>query len=121
MGRKHWEKEKLLVTSNFSFSHSVFKRLVPQTRKNQGLFGKGLINNFLQYINSYHTNQTVNNPEGEAFEKIVGEGENACNLHFPTMFTTRSRKNTAFWVNFIVVLKCFQFGPVWNVVVGWLS
>ena len=38
-----WEKEKLLVTSNFSFSHSVFKRLVLQTRKNQGLFGKGLI------------------------------------------------------------------------------
>ena len=27
---------------NFSFSHSVFKRLVLQTRKNQGLFGKGL-------------------------------------------------------------------------------
>ena len=38
-----WEKEKLLVTSNFSFSHNVFKRLVLQTRKNQGLFGKGLI------------------------------------------------------------------------------
>ena len=37
-----WEKEKLLVTSNFSFSHSVFKSLVMQTRKNQGLFGKGL-------------------------------------------------------------------------------
>ena len=37
-----WKKEKLLVTSNFSFSHSVFKRLVLQTRKNQGLFGKGL-------------------------------------------------------------------------------
>ena len=33
-----WEKEKLLVTSNFSFSHSVLKRLVLQTRKNQGLF-----------------------------------------------------------------------------------
>ena len=28
--------------SNFSFSHSVFKRLVLQSRKNQGLFGKGL-------------------------------------------------------------------------------
>ena len=40
--RKHWEKEKLLVTSNFSFSHSVFKRLVQQTCKSQGLFGKGL-------------------------------------------------------------------------------
>ena len=37
-----WEKEKLLVTSNFSFSYSVFKRLGLQTRKNQGLFGKGL-------------------------------------------------------------------------------
>ena len=42
MGRKHWEKEKLLVMSNFSFSRSVFKGLVLQTRKNQGLFGKGL-------------------------------------------------------------------------------
>ena len=37
-----WEKEKLLVTSNFSFSHSVFKRLVMQTRKNHDLFGKRL-------------------------------------------------------------------------------
>ena len=27
-----WEKEKLLVTSNFSFSNKVFKRLVRQTR-----------------------------------------------------------------------------------------
>ena len=37
-----WEKEKLLVTSNFSFSHGVFKRLVLQTGKNKGLFGKGV-------------------------------------------------------------------------------
>ena len=37
-----WEKEKLLISSNFFFSHSVFKRLVMQTHKNQGLFGKGL-------------------------------------------------------------------------------
>ena len=37
-----WEKENLLVTSNFSFSHNVSKRLVLQTRENQGLFGKGL-------------------------------------------------------------------------------
>ena len=36
-----WEKEKLLVKSSFSFSRSVFKTLVLQTRKNQGLFGKG--------------------------------------------------------------------------------
>ena len=41
--KTRWEKEKLLVTSNFSFSHSVFKRLLLQTRKNQGLFRKGLM------------------------------------------------------------------------------
>ena len=37
-----WEKEKLHVMSNFSFSLSVFKRLVLQTLKKQGLFGKEL-------------------------------------------------------------------------------
>ena len=43
--KRLWEKEKLLVTSNFSFSHSVFKRPVRQTSENKGLFGKGLIKN----------------------------------------------------------------------------
>ena len=38
-----WEKEKLFVTSNFSFSYRVFKRHELQICKNQGLFGKGLI------------------------------------------------------------------------------
>ena len=37
-----WEKEKLLVKSNFTFSHSVFKGHALQTHKNKGLFGKGL-------------------------------------------------------------------------------
>ena len=32
----------MLITSNFSFSHCVFKRDVLQSRKNQGLFGKGV-------------------------------------------------------------------------------
>ena len=36
-----WEKEKLLVTSNFSFSHCVFKRLILQTRKYQACLGRG--------------------------------------------------------------------------------
>ena len=39
MGRKQRKKEKLLISSNFSFSHSVFKRLVLPTRKNKGQFG----------------------------------------------------------------------------------
>ena len=36
------EKEKLLIMSNFSFSHSVFKTVVHQTHKNHSLLGKGL-------------------------------------------------------------------------------
>ena len=39
-----WEKEKLLVTSNFSFSHGVFKRLVSQGRQKVSLCGNGLRN-----------------------------------------------------------------------------
>ena len=35
------KSEKLLVTSDFSFSHSVFKRLGLQTCIKKGLFGKG--------------------------------------------------------------------------------
>ena len=41
--KTRWQEEKLLVTSIFSFSHSVFKRLALQTRKNQVLYGKGLV------------------------------------------------------------------------------
>ena len=32
----------MLVTSIFSFSYNVFKKLLPQGSKNQGLFGKQL-------------------------------------------------------------------------------
>ena len=43
---KQWkalrEKQKLLVTSNFSFSHSIFKRLVSQGRQKMSLSEKGL-------------------------------------------------------------------------------
>ena len=38
-------------TSNFFFSHGVFKRLVLQTHKIQGLFGKRLINIAFHFIN----------------------------------------------------------------------
>ena len=54
-----WEMEKLLVTSNFSFSHSVFKRLVLQTHKNQGWFGKGLTHS--------HTMSPFDDPGKQAF------------------------------------------------------
>ena len=41
---------KTLVTSNFSFSRSVFKSLMLLTRKNQGLLGKGLIGQDLMHL-----------------------------------------------------------------------
>ena len=64
IGRKQWEKEKWLVTSNFSFSHSVFKRLVSQGRQKVSLCGNGLT--------LYHTIQTFNKPKGEGFSKHRG-------------------------------------------------
>ena len=43
-GQKTLGKEKLLIKSNFFFSHSVLKRLVYYIHaKNQGLFRKGLM------------------------------------------------------------------------------
>ena len=65
-----WEKEKLLVMSNFSFSHSVFKRLVLQTCKNQGLFGKGLNENI--YIPLFNLAQVLELVFGTV-ENIVGK------------------------------------------------
>ena len=41
-----WEKEKLLIRSNFSFSHSIFKRLVSQGRQKVSLCGNGLNDDF---------------------------------------------------------------------------
>ena len=71
------EKEKLLVMSNFSFSHSVFKRHVLHTHKNQGLFGKGLT--------LYQTTK---------FTSILTLGNIQVLLPFPTMLSnTSSQKN----------------------------
>ena len=50
-GRKHCgKKEKLLVTSNFSFSHSVFKRLVSQRRQKVSLCGNGLTHSLINHF-----------------------------------------------------------------------
>ena len=54
--------EKLLVMSNVSFSHCGFKRLVQQTRKNQGLFGKGL---------TTQKSSAFKNPEGKGESAVI--------------------------------------------------
>ena len=90
-----WVKEKLMVTSNFSFSHNVFKRLVLQTCKNQGFLGKGLTGK--KRLNSLpkdkflygskfadDNSNTVLTMEFVFYriKNIVGEGENVGYQHF---------------------------------------
>ena len=84
-----WEKEKFLVVSNFSLFRIVFKRLVLQTCKTKGLFGKGLYINqnikFVFYI----------------AEKIMAKGENVVYeyLFFFPMFLTLSQTKPCFYVS----------------------
>ena len=73
-----WAKEKLLVTSNFSFSRSVFKRLVLQTRKNQGSFGKGL--SVLVYFADPKKSHAGEGRELKALNIIRGQGGKRCSL-----------------------------------------
>ena len=100
-----WVKEKLLVTSNFSFTHSVFKRLVSQGRQKVSLCGNGL----RPVDNSCHIGHTyiLKTTEGrKAFENIVGKRENAGKEHFssiPTMFFALSKLNFKFSVEFILL------------------
>ena len=50
--KTQWKKEKLLVPSNFSFSHSVFKRPLEQTRKNRACLEKGYVYRVLLIVSS---------------------------------------------------------------------
>ena len=68
------EKEKLLITSNFSFSHSVFKRLILQTRKNQGLFGKGLISIVHKMLSFVELGEGTMSKVRAMLEQLSGKG-----------------------------------------------
>ena len=80
--------------SNFSFSHSVFKRLVLQTHKYQGLFGKRLNCQFLsKCLQGYWSITTqcriLTHWRYIDVENIVRKGEIACikqYLFFPQCF-----------------------------------
>ena len=72
--------EKLLVTSNFSFSHNVFKRLVSQGRQKASLCGNGLKLHQLYY--PLPDNPDFQRPLAKyLFEKIVWKEENAGDQH----------------------------------------
>ena len=68
MGIKHSGKRRNCSLRAISpFFHSVFKRLVLQTRKNQGLFGKGLSYTlpYLPHRLGFGDKQEVKDPEEE--------------------------------------------------------
>ena len=85
MGKKYCgKKEKLLVTSNFSFYHSVFNRPVSQTRQKVSLCGNGLTlsqtTNFrLFQTGRFHRSNLKFDENGRKFSKLVennvGRGE----------------------------------------------
>ena len=101
------KKEKLLVTSNFSFSHDVFYSYISIVHQNAALCGNGLT--------LYQTTKIVDFSKLEAFadnkinvtqklkfalgrvdlQNIVGKGENAGNKF-----------------QLFVICKCFEFGLV---------
>ena len=72
-GRNHCEKRrnKLLVTSNFFFSHNVCHSYISFVHQNAALFGNWLTQSRL-----------LTTLKEKAFENIVGRGENAGNQHF---------------------------------------
>ena len=77
--------------TNFAFSHSVFKRLEQQTRKNQGLFGKGLNSCKLK---EFADNNLMFYENGTSFSKWV---EN-----------TVGKREIAYYEQFLLFPQCFQ-------------
>ena len=101
-----WEKEKLVVTSNCSFSHGVFKRLELQTCKNQGFLGKRLTH--------YHTRQHFDAVKIYSCGKHCEKRRNSCNKQF-LLFSHCFLPYMALIFHFQCTLKCcLQFLSIWT-------
>ena len=83
-------KGNLLVSSNFSFYHSVFKRHVLQTHKNRGFFGKGLTCQNWKPLQTSHCYSKHIFLSSHCVKNIVKKGENAGYQIFPLLYETRS-------------------------------
>ena len=117
MSRKHcWKRRNCSLRTISPFPTVFSKRLVLQTSKNQGLFGKGLT--------LYHTIPTLNDPEKEGFWKHFGK-RRKCWLPafspFPKMFfilhpppPQKKKKKKIQCLSCIdfVACYCFEFGLV---------
>ena len=108
------EKEKVLATSTFSFSHNVFN---PIKDKNHNF---KYFNFVVCKCSSLFTTQSrlLTALYKKSFKNIVGKGENAGNQHFfsfsHNVFYPFQNKFQVFSHIYFVVCRCFQFGLVYN-------
>ena len=95
--------------SNFSFSHSVFKRLVSQGRQKVSLCGNGLT--------LHYTNLRFNNPVEKPFESIEEDADNQHFFPFPQCVlyqfgnTFQCTKSYPCFLEFRLPILCTIFLP----------
>ena len=91
------EKENLLVTSNFSFSHSIFKRLLFQRHQKVSLCGNGLTSWREKTLAEqfWKKRENASFVAWESFVNTVGQEENTDNQHFSLLecFSIRDRNH----------------------------
>ena len=110
-----WEKEKLLKSSNFSYSQCFlpfWKTFIKFTI----VICKLLVWKSLNFVvlekrlTLYQTILTFNDTEKKkkSSEHIVGKGENIGKQHFllfPTLFSTHSKRNFCFYITLLCHLQ----------------
>ena len=87
-----WPKEKLLIMSNFSFGHNVFKRRLLLLHQNVSAGGKGLKVVYSRFV-------------------VCWKGKQTC--HHPWSKVIISNKSVSFWMFSIVYIFTFTKGS-WN-------
>ena len=110
-----WQKRKLLVSSNFSFSYSFSKDMDCRHVKTRACFGKELKGLFSS-LTLYHTVPTFNDPIGRKLMKTFWEKEKMLVTSIfsisQNVFYPSQNKFQFFGQVYFVVCKFFQFGPV---------
>ena len=97
------EKEKLLVTSNFSLSCSLFKRLVLQTRKKSELVW--------ERVNSLPNNKILNLSKLKAFADNKINVTEKLKLLLEMVENIMKKGENAGYQHFLLFPQCFQKDP----------
>ena len=95
-----WEKEKLLVPSNFSFSHNVFHNYISILHQNAALCGNGILTHY--QTTNFRLVQTERVCRRQfqiwrKWKKVIQTGKN-----------TVGKGEIACYEQFLLFLPCFQ-------------